>query len=68
MSTKHEHQGNFADGQTTTEQHPEAQPRGDFAAGQETPSTKHAHEGTFADGQSRGDEHPEREGHGTFAS
>jgi hypothetical protein len=68
MSTQHDHQGNFADGQATSEQHPETRPPGDFAAGQETSSSKHAHEGTFSDGQTRREHHPEREGHGTFAS
>ena len=54
----HAHEGSFASGQETTEQHPERPAeKGDFAAGEE--QQKHTHQGSFAEGQQKADPHSE---------
>jgi hypothetical protein len=58
VAARHMHDGSFASGQETTEQHPERPAeRGDFAAGEE--HQKHTHQGSFAEGQQAADPHPE---------
>jgi hypothetical protein len=58
VAARHMHEGSFASGQETTEQHPECPAeRGDFAAGEE--HQKHTHQGSFAEGQQAADPHPE---------
>jgi len=64
----HTHEGSFASGQETTEQHPERPAeKGDFAAGEE--QQKHTHQGSFAEGQQEADPSPELpENRGDFAA
>jgi hypothetical protein len=64
----HMHEGSFASGQETTEQHPERPAeKGDFAAGEE--HQKHTHQGSFAEGQQEADPSPElAENRGDFAA
>jgi hypothetical protein len=64
-SKEHQHQGSFADGQATSERHPEDAPHGDFAKGQG--AGEHRHEGIFAGGQANDQHHPEDEPRGNFA-
>jgi hypothetical protein len=68
VAARHMHEGSFASGQQTTEQHPERPAeRGDFAAGEE--HQKHTHQGSFAEGQQAADPHPEcPENRGDFAA
>jgi hypothetical protein len=58
------HEEDFAEGQATTERHPE-EDRGDFAEGQE--HGRHDHEGEFGSGQENAEKHPEHKKHGDFA-
>jgi hypothetical protein len=67
-AARHMHEGSFASGQETIEQHPERPAeKGDFAAGEE--QQKHTHQGRFAEGQQAADPHPEfAENRGNFAA
>ena len=65
MASEQEHQGTFAEGQAVEEHHPEDEPDGEFARGQQR--RKHEHESDFAEGQAETERHPETEKPGDFA-
>jgi hypothetical protein len=66
--SEHEHKGTFASGAEGAEPHPEDEPEGDFAEGQEKePETEeHRHKGTFATGEETVEHHPENEPEGDY--
>jgi hypothetical protein len=68
VAVRQMHEGSFASGQETTEQHPERPAeRGDFATGEE--HQKHTHQGSFAEGQQAAHPHLEfPENRGDFAA
>jgi hypothetical protein len=67
-AARHMHEGSFASGRETIEQHPERPAeKGDFAAGEE--QQKHTHQGRFAEGQQEADPSPGLpENRGDFAA
>lgn len=63
---EHDHEGTFAAGQASADQHPERAPHGDFADGQRQDTTRR-HEGEFAAGQATTARHPESGPRGRYA-